>query len=248
MLLKCFKGCTFDDICAALALDPKELSGDDSAAPVLKKPVAPVRPDLPQLLEQMQSDLPGSLGEVYLANRGFSLEIAQKFGLGYATNDTWPGRRALNGRLVFPHLNPDGRIINLYGRAVDFDDVPKQARHDHLPGNKGFFNAPTIRRAARHGAPLYVCEGSFDALALMAYGIEHAIAIFGVNGWRSEWIAGQRRIVFAFDNDETGIREVEKLRKPASFAADLVERLAASAYGDRKDVAKAFEDGVLSAG
>ena len=71
--------------------------------------------------------------------------------------------------MVFPHTTPDGRLVNLYGRAVGTaDQVPKAERHDHLPGAKGYFNAAALQATAE---PLWVCEGAFDALALLAVGV-----------------------------------------------------------------------------
>jgi hypothetical protein len=62
-------------------------------------------------------------------------------------------------------MMPDGRLVNLYGRAVGTaEQVPKATRHDHLPGTKGYFNAVALQVGT---GPLWVCEGAFDALALL---------------------------------------------------------------------------------
>jgi len=64
--------------------------------------------------------------------------------------------------VVFPHTTPDGRLVNLYGRAVGTaEQVPKAKRHDHLPGVKGYFNAAALQ--AGHG-PL--CKPGHDILAI----------------------------------------------------------------------------------
>jgi hypothetical protein len=88
--------------------------------------------------------------------------------------------------VVFPHTTPDGRLVNLYGRAVGTaEQVPKAKRHDHLPGEKGYFNAAALQAGS---GPLWVCEGAFDALALLAAGVPRVVAIFGVQGWRWDWV------------------------------------------------------------
>jgi hypothetical protein len=47
--------------------------------------------------------------------------------------------------VVFPHTTPDGRLVNLYGRAVGTaEQVSKAKRHDHLPDAKGYFNAAVL--------------------------------------------------------------------------------------------------------
>ncbi len=165
------------------------------------------RPELRKVLQELQRALPGSLGEKYLLRRGIPLELATVCGVGYAAWGKWPhlanGRLVRQwkwGRLVFPHTNPDGEVINLYGRAVGDDtNVPKEERHDHLPGPKGIFNAKALLSDT-----VFVCEGVFDALSLMAAGY-NAVAIFGVTGLRWEWVKA-KRVVFCLDRDAAGER------------------------------------------
>jgi hypothetical protein len=91
--------------------------------------------------------------------------------MGYAAPGTWlhPARDWRGGRVVFPHTTADGCLVNLYGRAVgNTEQVPKAKRHDHLPGEKEYFNAVALQAGP---GPLWVCEGAFDALALLAAGV-----------------------------------------------------------------------------
>jgi DNA primase len=144
----------------------------------------PARPDLAQQLAAFQAALPGSRGATYLQQRGIPLALAQQLGVGYAAPGTWPHRARdwRGGRVVFPHTTPDGCLVNLYGRAVGTaEQVPKAKRHDHLPGVKGYFNATALQEGFE---PLWVCEGAFDALALLAAGVPRVVALFGVQGWR----------------------------------------------------------------
>src|SRR2546428_1224357 len=141
--------------------------------------------------------MPGSRGEAYLQQRGIPLALAQQLGVGYAAPGTWPhaARDWRGGRVVFPHTTPEGCLVNLYGRAVDTaEQVPKAKRHDHLPGAKGYFNAAALQQGV---GPLWVCEGAFDALALLAAGCTRVVAIFGVHGWRWDWVRQVGEGVFA---------------------------------------------------
>ena len=64
----------------------------------------------------------------YLRQRGIPLALAQQLGVGYAAPGTWPhaARDWRGGRVVFPHTTPEGRLVNLYGRAVGTEEqVPK---------------------------------------------------------------------------------------------------------------------------
>jgi len=172
------------------------LAKSPAARPPAPREPAPARPDLAQQLAAFQAALPGSRGDTYLQQRCISLALAQQLGVGYAAPGTWPhlARDWRGGRVVFPHTTPDGCLVNLYGRAVGTaEQVPKAKRHDHFPGAKGYFNAATLQAGT---GPLWVCEGAFDALALLAAGEPRVVAIFGVQGWRWDWARAVRALVF----------------------------------------------------
>ena len=134
--------------------------------------------------------------------------------------------------------------MNLYGRAVGTaEQVPKATRHDHLPGAKGYFNAAALQGDA---GPLWVCEGAFDALALLAAGVPRVVAIFGVQGWRWDWAREVRALVFALDADAAGQQQWRQLARQAALRGKQVAVLPAAAYGGYKDVNEAWAAGVLA--
>ena len=207
---------------------------------------APARPDLAQQLAAFQAALPGSRGATYLQQRGIPLALAQQLGVGYAAPGTWPHRARdwRGGRVVFPHTTPDGCLVNLYGRAVGTaEQVPKAKRHDHLPGVKGYFNATALQEGFE---PLWVCEGVFDALALLAAGVPRVVALFGVQGWRWDWVRKVRELVFALDADIAGQQQWHQLARQAALRGKRVAVLPAAAYGGCKDVSDAWATGVLA--
>ena len=217
-----------------------------SAHPPAPPAPVPARPDLAHQLAAFQAALPGSRGDTYLQQRGIPLALAQQLGVGYAAPGTWPhaARDWRGGRVVFPHTTPDGRLVNLYGRAVGTaEQVPKAKRHDHLPGVKGYFNAAVLQAGP---GPLWVCEGAFDALALLAAGVSRVIAIFGVQGWRWDWVREVRELVFALDADAAGQQQWHQLARQAALRGKRVAVLPAAAYGGCKDVSDAWATGVLA--
>jgi len=195
-----------------------------------------------------QAALPGSRGAAYLQQRGIPLGLAQQLGVGYAATGRWPHpvRDWRGGRVVFPHTTPDGRLVNLYGRAVGTaEQVPKAKRHDHLPGAKAYFNAAALRAGA---GPMWVCEGAFDALALLAAGVPRVVAIFGVQGWRWDWVREVRELVFALDADAAGQQQWHQLARQAALRGKQVRVLPVAAYGGHKDVNEAWVAGIFAVG
>jgi len=135
-------------------------------------------------------------------------------------------------------------VVNLYGRAVGTaEQVPKAKRHDHLPGVKGYFNAAALQAGSE---PLWVCEGAFDALALLAAGVLRVVAIFGVQGWRWDWAREVRELVIALDADSAGQQQWRQLARQAALRGKQVAVLPATAYGGHKDVNEAWVAGTLA--
>jgi hypothetical protein len=226
--------------------EPPPSAAQPAPAGPQPRALAPALPDLAQRLAAFQAALPGSRGEAYLRQRGIPLALAQQLGVGYAAPGTWPhkARDWHGGRVVFPHTTPDGRLVNLYGRAVSTaEQVPKTKRHDHLPGDKGCFNAVALRAGA---GPLWVCEGAFDALALRAAGVPRVVAIFGVHGWRWDWVRQVRALVFALDADAAGQQQWRQLARQAALRGKRVAGLESTAYGGHKDVNEAWVAGELT--
>jgi DNA primase len=93
-----------------------------------------------------------------------------------------------------------------------------------------------------------VCEGPFDALALLAAGVSRVVAIFGVQGWRWEWARKVGELVFALDADVAGQQQWRQLARQAALRGKRVAVLPAAAYGGYKDVNEAWAAGVLAVG
>jgi hypothetical protein len=69
-------------------------------------------------------------------------------------------------------------------------------------------HAPYVHTAVlQAGAgPLWVCKGACDVLALRTVGVPRVVAIFGVQGWRWDWMREVRELVPALDADTAGSR------------------------------------------
>lgn len=238
----CHIGCKLSEILAATGLENVEIvSKKIQHIPQDPVPVENVH----DLHEKCKRNLACSLGELYLRKRRIPSDFSERYGLGYCPADEgfrWSPR----GRVTFPHTTPTGKLVNLYGRSVEFtEEVPRKYRHDHLPGDKAIFNAPAIARARETGEALYVCEGPVDALAIMASGRPNAVAIFGVYGFRWRWFVGVHRVVLALDNDQAGHDAMMRVLPEAREAADIVEKAPAVLYGGCKDLGDAWTRGVM---
>lgn len=188
---------------------------------------------LPRYQEKIGVDSPG---DRYLEIRKISKELAIKHGLGWARDGEWchfkngqPVRQWIYGRLVVPHTDIEGNVVNLYGRAVG-RKVPKEHVHSHLPGDRGIFNARGLLEET-----VYITEGAFDALSLLECGY-NAVAIFGLSGLRPNWIKA-RNIIFAMDQDAAG-ESWKKIAYQVRLLGKRVMWLNESAYRGCKDLSE----------
>lgn len=190
---------------------------------------------------EFEAAMPGSLAAKYLAHRGICPEMALKrFGVGFAADGAWPHlkegrlvRQWKYGRVTFPHSTPAGAVVNFFGRAIGKNAiVPKEARHAHLPGAKGIFNAAALN--GDDNDTVFVCEGPFDALSLVMAGYDAACAIFGTSGLRWNWIRA-RRVILCFDQDAAGQRW-QALAYEGTVRGKEVYWLPADVYGGHKDL------------
>jgi hypothetical protein len=191
-------------------------------------------------------------GEKYLSTRRIPLDLAKTNGLGFKPAGEpfflISDNRGIGNdeRIVVPHTIPDGTVVSLYSRATSSET---DLKHIHLRGNKGIFNAPAFNLT---GEPLYVCEGAFDALSLLALGFKRVIAVFGLSGFRWDWVqAHEREIVLALDYDtkesakESGRKAINDFLTQATYHNVVVSRVTAQEMGHKKDINEAWVAGVL---
>ena len=76
--------------------------------------------------------------------------------------------------------------------------------------------------------------------------MSRVVAIFGVQGWRWDWVREVRELVFAFDADAAGQQQWRQLARQAALRGKHVAVLPAAAYGGCKDVSDAWATGVLA--
>ena len=170
-------------------------------------------------------------GRGYLESRKIPYQLAKQLGAGV-------GNLAGAMRLILPHTNPQGEVVSLYGRRIDGGAGFK---HYHLSRPKGIFNAQAM---SNH--EVWITEGAFDCLALIASGIPNAVAVFGLNGIRWEWLKQTRRIVIGFDIDSAGVKAIKEQAEQAQLRGIEVLAITREELGGANDIAEAWEKGTLN--
>jgi DNA primase catalytic core len=128
------------------------------------------------------------------------------------------GFEHLGGCIVVPIIGEDeddrGRVWQLYGRrTADAKLGRNDVRHLYLGAPlRGVWNASAL---VAH-KEIIVCEALIDAMTFWCAGYRNVIAAYGVNGFTEDhWAAlkrhGTRRVLIAYDRDESGNAAAEKL-------------------------------------
>lgn len=182
----------------------------------------------------------------YLASRGLdNPELIKQFTLGYANKTLGnllpkrntnagetvrnqlqgigilrdSGHEHFNGSLVVPVINENGVITEVYGRKTLGSQLKKSIpQHLYLPGpHQGVFN----EQGLHHQDEIILCEALIDAMTFWVNGYRNVTASYGTQGFTDEHLtvlksAGVKRILIAYDNDDSGNKAANKLAEKLS--------------------------------
>jgi DNA primase len=176
----------------------------------------------------------------YLARRGLDdAELIERFRLGFADRSLGlrlpektrkagheirarlqklgllreSGHEHFNGSIVIPVVSPTGEITEVYGRKIRDDLRPGTPYHLYLPGpHRGVWNEAALT-ASRE---VILCEALIDALTFWRAGYRNVTASYGIEGFTEDHLTAFKRlrikrVLIAYDRDESGERAAEKL-------------------------------------
>lgn len=173
----------------------------------------------------------------YLEKRGIHLDVMKQFGIGFAS-DAWsdlllslskkytvqelesvglaiPNKDntrhydRFRNRIIFPIINPKGKVIGFGGRVMD-DSLPKYL---NSPETEVFNKSQTLyglnlaKNSHNEKKQLIIAEGYMDVIALHTFGFDNAVATLGT-ALTAEHGRLMRRyadeIIICYDSDFAG--------------------------------------------
>jgi DNA primase len=157
----------------------------------------------------------GSLKEKLSASQ---LEKAKVLGL---INDK--GNEKFYNRIVIPIFDANGHAVGVYGRDIT---GKSEVKHLYLKGgHRAVWNA---QAATVYPDELICAESILDALAIWMHGgKKNIIAAYGARGWTPHHeklihTAGTKKLIFAFDADDTGQERARELAVELTGKLDLI--------------------------
>jgi DNA primase catalytic core len=121
------------------------------------------------------------------------------------------GQEHFRGCVTVPIFDAAGSVAGIYGRRI----TAAQPHHLYLPGeHRGVWNGA----AAKANQTLFLVEAILDGLSLWQAGFKNVLALYGANGWTGghETLLrenGPAEIYLCLDNDESGAKATEQLKK-----------------------------------
>lgn len=225
-----------------------------------------------QWFQQQLHTSSGAPARDYLEQRATKPDMVEAFQLGFAPNQRDALRSALarqgvaealmieagllaraddgavydrfRGRLIFPIMNAQGKVIAFGGRILPFAQTPNAAKYLNSPETPLFKKGENLfayhkaRRSAQEAGTLLVAEGYMDVIALHAAGFTHAVAPLGTAITEQQlallWRSAPEPIL-CLDGDAAGKRAMAR-------AAELALPLIRAGYGLRFARLPAGED------
>ena len=173
---------------------------------VFRMPSLKFRRSLAEALATYQANLDLAVG--FLAARGITREVAEKWGLGVATSPM-PSHEALAGRLVIPYMNKAADpVIGLTGRCIQDHDCASEGCRKYMQlSNQPTFIFNVAALDCQRATTVHVCEGELDTILLSEVLSEPVVGVSGADKWEPHWVAhfrGWDRVVLWPDADKAG--------------------------------------------
>lgn len=151
-----------------------------------------------------------------LKDRGLSLDIVTRFGVGYCA------RGLLRGMIAIPIHDEDGDLVAYAGRRLKSADIREHGKYRFPKGFRKEHVLYNLERVKALGVPegLALVEGFFSVLALAECGIQNAVASMGcsLSEAQADLLAEHAsHVAILYDGNEAG-------RDGALHAQSLLEK------------------------
>ena len=148
----------------------------------------------------------------FLTKHKVPLGFAEKVGLLVRRNSGDGFYDRFRGRLMFPIVNVDGKVIGFGGRVITGEGEPKyinSPESEVYHKRSSFYGLDKSRDHIRRARRVIIVEGYMDFLSVYSSGIKNVVATLGTALTRDHVGVLKRytdRYVVIFDGDESGIK------------------------------------------
>ena len=130
------------------------------------------------------------------------------------------GHGHFNGCIVFPVIDTENKVHEIYGRKITSSLRKGTDRHMYLPGDGRPFSGRGIwnERALAVHQEIILCESIIDALSFWVAGYRNVTAIYGTNGFTDDHLDAlakykTKTVLLALDRDDEGEAAANRISK-----------------------------------
>lgn len=192
----------------------------------------------------------GKVARRYLTKRGITKETAAYWDLGYSPmgyipecysedniNGVTKFWKKMNGRLIIPIYNQNGKLLSLSGRAIDPRRKPK---YDHypFPARHILFGLWQNKDDIRECNNIIITEGQFDVISAWQYGVKNVTSSFGAHAGSDHLALASRytnNVNVVYDADLAGLNGLEIIKDLDTWS-DLSVNLCRGIFPKNEDL------------
>lgn len=228
VVVKCFAGCSYDEIARAVGMEPDAFSGKNGSGPTQTQtteiPDSLSSDSIPEPVVSMSqvetwaenlaesTEVARSAREYLTCARRIPASIVKAAKIGLASSS----QRVVEHWIIIPVIHPRHETCTAL-KCFGFD--PQASQWAQMNGRKVCRNAGAglllyapCDLPSYSDSPLVLCEGEIDALTALAEGYNAASGTIGASGFKSEWVrqiknveaARWHGVVICYDGDEQG--------------------------------------------
>lgn len=166
----------------------------------------------------------GKAGRDYLQKRGIKIDTAKFWNLGYCpmnfipsciSNERVNECKKLQGRLIIPIRDQNGKLITISGRSIN-DEIKPKYIHYKFPARRILYGLYENRSEIRKRNICVITEGQLDVISAWQANFPVVISSFGAHAGEAHLAIASRytsNIYFAYDSDHAGKNGLDMVKK-----------------------------------
>jgi len=196
-------------------------------------------------------EMPEKVLDYLQEKRGWSLDVIQKYRIGYNSKLRFIPGNIGPDRITIPVFDEFGEMVNIrtyqpgaaQNKLMSWSTGSKKRGNRYGFGEGRLWPISILERARSKGAIVYLVEGEPDCLCGLSQGLHCITSTFGADNWKDEWnpLFKGLHVRLAYDNDEAGRKGMARICEHLPSFAGKVETIRWPEWmGEKEDLTDWF--------
>jgi len=183
----------------------------------------------------------------FLKKRSIKPQTAKEWHIGFCprdyipkcyNKDDYPYYEKMQGRVILPVFDSNGKLITLSGRTI-YDDLKPKYMHYTFPTRKTLFGLYINEKEIIKQNAIIFTEGQFDVISAWQRGLRNVVCTFGSHFSTDQIILSARytnRVFILYDSDEAGQNGAYNSLQRIKMRGDVKIRLLTNVLKNGEDL------------